>query len=288
MHLLIGERAYNYNPSGSTGVYFQITYTRGGNTYTLRYTFPNSAVSVQGVLDWMVNDEVDDYKSFVGTADPKGKYVTIGIDYTNYEKIRFYDDEDAITAITLTIGTGYSQQSRYLFSHFGFTSRLDNNTGISISTKVDGTYMQTPYTGTFRLPLNVDTGISRGGANIFSQVSSEYELVTTRTEGGTDITPSNLYNSYTYLTRGKRINIVNYPYSKLYSLNNFLEYISEDDCVVSTNGALSQILFSTTNYFDTIVKVDASESGSTTVKELQENLVSFDIVLYHNSTFRGV
>ena len=288
MHLLIAERAYNYNPSGSTGVYFQITYTRGGNTYTLRYTFPNSAVSVQNVLDSMVNDETENYKSFIGTADPKGKYVTIGIDYTNYEKIRFYDDEDTITAVSLAIGIGHSQQSRYLFSHFGFSNRLDTNTGITLSAKIDGTYIQTPYTGAFRLPLNVDTGISRGGANIYSQVSSEYELVTTRTEGGTDITPANLYNSYTYLTRGKRINIVNYPYSKLYSLNNFLEFISEDDCVVNTNGTLSQILFGTANFFDTIVKVDASESGSTTVKELQENLVSFDMVLYHNSTFRGV
>ena len=285
MHILYASREYNYNPTDNAANYFQIAYTRGGTPYTLRIEIPNYAILIQTLIE-AINDPdiLADKKAFIGTADPKGLYVECGYDYLGFEQVRFYNDVDTITGITLhTTGSGPEQ---YLYNHLGFTQNLSTNTGITLSTVYVGDYLRCPFAGAFRLPLNIGTGITRGGVEIISQVSSDYEIVNTTIDGGSDITPLNIYNSYRYTLQGKRINVINYPFSKLYAMNNFLEFISEDACTVSINTTLKTMLFGSA--IGDTVKVDVSESGDVTVRELQENLTSYDIVLYHLNQFRSV
>lgn len=286
MHILYGQREYNYNPDDDATNYLQVSYTRSRTPYVLRIEIPNYDIYCSTLLDAIIDvDVLTDKKAFIGTADPKGLYVEIGLDYTEFEEIRFYNDVDTLTGITLhTTGSG---QVQYLYNHLGFASNLSTNTGITLSTLWEGQYLKCPFIGAFRLPLNVNTGVARGGSTIYSQVSSDYEIVTTRLDGGTDITPLNVYNSFTYLIRGKKIQVVYYPFSKLYAVNNFLEYISEDECSIQINTDLKNILFGSTATGNT-VKIDTSESGEASIKEVQENLTVFDLVLYHSSSFRGI
>lgn len=297
MHLLYAIRSYNYNPNASTNVYLQVKFTRSAVDYVLRYTLPNSVVSIFDIFEILTNSEATpgDHDVNLTFRDPNntstiitpttGYFVDLNIDAITYEQIHFIEGTDNVTQIHISVSS-VSPQSAYLFTHIG-TSKTLPTIGVNTITALSntGNYFYTAYNGTCRLPLNVATGIIRNSVEMLSQVSSEYEILTNKIEGGTDITPNGVYNSYTYSVRGKKIKLINFPFSKFYYIDNFLEFISEDTCTVYISSALGVMLFGVgTSY---VVKIDCSESGSATVTEYQENLNSLDIAIYNSTSFRS-
>ena len=283
MHILTANRAYNYNPTNSASVYFQINYTRSGTTYILRYTLPNAKVTITDIYDRLTDDGVTDNKSFIGTADPKGLYTDIGIDEVNNEYTFFYTKgSDSLNSVKVSWIS--SDASLYLPLHMGFVNVLPTTSSTIEKDDTEGD-LYLSYWGSYRLPMNVDTGVSRGGSTIISQVSSEWESLQTSTSGGSDITPLGIYNSYKYTVRGKKVKLVNFPFSKLKGFDNFLEFISEDDTTIYINNTLCLMLFDIS--YPRTVRVDVENSGDTTVIHTQENLMEVSLDIYHQTNFRS-
>lgn len=282
MHILLARRAYNYNPTASASVYVQISYTRSGKTYLLRYTLPNAAVSISSIYESLTDGDVTNNKSFIGTADPKGLYTDIGIDETSYEYTFFYTNgSDSLNSVKVSWIS--SDASLYLPLHMGFVNVLPSSSSTVEKDDTAGD-LYLSYWGSYRLPMNVDTGVSRGGSTIISQVSSDWESLQTSTSGGSDITPLGIYNSYKYTVRGKKVKLVNFPYLKLKGFDNFLEFISEDDTPVNINSTLCLMLFDLS--YPLTVRIDVENSGDTSVIHTQENLMEVSLDIYHTTNFR--
>lgn len=297
MHSLFCIRAYNYNPNASTSVYFQIKFTRSSVDYVLRYTLPNGLVSITEIFEILTDSEATpaDHNVNLTFRDPNntsnivtpttGYYVDLTIDILSYENIRFIENNDNVTQIHLSVSS-VSPQSAYFLLHIGAYKQLPT-IGTNFLTALSNTsnYFYTAYNGAFRLPLNVNTGIIRGNVEMISQVSSEYEVISNKIDGGTDITPKGVYNAYNYTVRGKKLRLVNYPFNKFYYIDNFLEFISEENGTIYISSALGIMLFGIGS--SSIVYVDCAESGSSDVMEYQESLNSCDIAIYNSTSFRS-
>lgn len=269
MHYLIATRNYNYNPTASSSTKIEIKYLVGATPYTYTYTIPNASVNAVGIFSTI-------------SSESSGVGLHMTFNYTSSDYITITPKPTrTIVSIEFFFADDFGA---YLPYHMGFSGFITAGSDNPYFEPNLGTSIVTYRFGAFRLPFNVDTGISRGNANIISQVSSEWETITNKTDGGTDITPLGVFNSYTQIVRGKRIKIINFPSRLLNQFDDFIQYISEDNTNIVMSSALFSMLFGGSSQG---VYIDCSNTGDTNVLQYQEDLVEITMNIYSSANFRS-